>query len=237
LATTPDRNAAPASASGGAKPTARARPGRHHRKISNYLIDKRLQLRYVLVVLFVSLAIAGTLGYLIYQQEHRATEALVAGLDELTRDDPGLADYQRETAADIAHRDRNLVLQMIGVGLGLAVIAGGYLVLMTHKVAGPLHKIGLYMHDMAAGRMHAIMPLRKGDMLLDFYVQFREMHQTVRDRLKADADAMERFHAAATGPGNELSPPARDELEELRRHAEQRQAAFTDFVDELVRSG
>lgn len=211
-----------------AAPPARGPSGRHHRRISNYLIDKRLQLRYVLVVLFVSLTISGTLGYLIYQQEHRASEVLVAGLADLTADDATLADYQRETAADIAHRDRNLVLQMVGVGLGLAVIAGGYLVLMTHKVAGPLHKVGLYMHDMAAGRMHAIMPLRKGDMLQDFYLQFRDMHLAVRDRLKGDAAVMARFHQACTAPGCELGAEAKDELEELRRHAAQRDAAFTD---------
>lgn len=206
--------------------------GRHNRKISNYLLDKRLQLRYVLVVLVVSLAISGTLGYLIYQQEHKASADLVAGLQDLTSTDPDLADYQRETAADIAGRDRNLVLKMVGVGLGLALIAGGYLVLMTHKVAGPLHKIGLYMHDMAEGRMHAIMPLRKGDMLQDFYLQFRDMHHTVRERLKHDAAAMQKFHACATGAGGDLGAEAKDELEELRRHAAERQAAFTDYVDD-----
>ena len=220
-----------APTSGGGAPRRRT-SGRRHRKISNYLIDKRLQLRYVVVVLFVSLAISGTLGYLIYQQEHRATEDLMAGLAELTKDNAENADYQRETAADIAGRDRNLVLQMFGVGIGLAIIAGGYLVLMTHKVAGPLHKIGLYMHDMAEGRMHAIVPLRKGDMLQDFYVQFRDMHLAVRDRLAGDAEVMARFHQACTGPGCELGPEARDELDELGRHAALRQAAFTDFIDD-----
>ena len=230
MARSPDSPAA-TPASGAAAPR-RPKAGRRHRKISNYLIDKRLQLRYVIAVLFVSLAISGTLGYLIYQQEHRATEDLMAGLAELTKDNADNADYQRETAADIAGRDRNLVLQMIGVGIGLAIIAGGYLVLMTHKVAGPLHKIGIYMHDMAEGRMHAIMPLRRGDMLQDFYVQFREMHQTVRDRLASDATAMARFHQACTGPGCEVGPEAKDELEELGRHAAQRQAAFTDYTDD-----
>ena len=230
MARSPDSPAA-TPASGAAAPR-RPKAGRRHRKISNYLIDKRLQLRYVIAVLFVSLAISGTLGYLIYQQEHRATEDLMAGLAELTKDNADNADYQRETAADIAGRDRNLVLQMVGVGLGLAIIAGGYLVLMTHKVAGPLHKVGLYMHDMAEGRMHAIMPLRKGDMLQDFYVQFRDMHQTVRDRLAGDAAVMARFHQACTGPGCEVGPEAKDELDELRRHAAQRQAAFTDDVDD-----
>ena len=206
--------------------------GKHQRKLSNYLLDKRLQLRYVLVVLVVSLVISGTLGTMIYQQEHKASEVLMAGLTDLTKEDPGLADYQRETAADIAGRDRTLVLKMVGVGLGLAIIAGGYLVLMTHKVAGPLHKIGLYMHDMAEGRMHEIMPLRKGDMLQDFYLQFREMHHTVRERLKADAVAMTRFHQAATAGAGELGAEAKDELEELRRHADQRHAALTDYVDD-----
>lgn len=201
--------------------------GKHQRRISNYLLDKRLQLRYVLVVLGVSLAISGTLGYLIYQQEHRATADLVAGLAELTKDKPELADYQREAAADIAHRDRTLLLQMIGVGLGMSVIVGGYLVLMTHKVAGPLHKVGHYLHDMAAGKLGDVAPLRKGDMLQDFYVQFREMHQTVRERLTADAAAMARFHQVCSAPGCELGAEAKDELDELRRHAETRQSALT----------
>ena len=228
MATSPEPSASGKGAR--AKVVLPPRPaGRHSRRLSNYLLDKRLQLRYVLVVLVVSLAISGTLGFLIYQQEHRASADLVAGLSDLTKDDPGLAEYQRVTAADIASRDRNLVLQMLGVGLGLTVIAGGYLVLMTHKVAGPLHKIGLYMDDMALGRMHAIMPLRKGDMLQDFYLQFRDMHQHVRDRLTADAAVMAKFHQLAAA--HEVGPEARAELEELRRHAEHRHASFTDEIE------
>lgn len=214
----PDRTSAAAPAT--------PRPGgKHQRRIANYLIDKRLQLRYVLIVLGVSLAIAGTLGYLIYQQEHRATADLVAGLADLTDGDASLADYQRETAADIAHRDRALVLQMVAIGFGFVVILGGYLVLMTHKVAGPLHKIGLYMHDMAAGKMGAIMPLRKGDMLQDFYGQFRDMHSAVRERLQGDAVVMARFHEVCTA--GQVGAEAKDELDELGRHAAQRQASLT----------
>jgi hypothetical protein len=120
------------------RPAARRGGGVAAGKLSNYLIDKRLQLRYVLVVTLVSALIAGTLGFLIYQQEHDASAKLVAG--------PGRAGRQRrharrvrqrEFAADIAQRDRTLVLQMVGVGLGLTVILSGFLLIMTHKVAGP----------------------------------------------------------------------------------------------------
>ncbi len=204
--------------------------GKHQRRIANYLIDKRLQLRYVLIVLGVSLIISSVLGYLIYQQEHRATADLVAGLADLTAEvsgDASLAEYQRETAADIAGRDRTLVLQMVAIGLGFVVILGGYLVLMTHKVAGPLHKVGNYMHDMAAGKLGAITPLRKGDMLQDFYAQFREAHGAVRERLQADAVAMARFHQACSASSDQLGAEAKAELDALGRHAEQRQASLT----------
>lgn len=206
-------------------PAATASP--HKRHVSNYLVDRRLQLRYALIITAVSLAIAATLGALIYQQEHRASADLLAGLRELADDSTlhgfdaeTLREYQRATAADIEARDRRLVLEMLAIGLGLTLILSGYLVVMTHKVAGPLYKIATYLDQMAEGRWHEITPLRRGDMLQDFYAVFREMHQAVRARLKGDAETMQRFAriAAAESP----SGPAARELEQLEQLAGQR---------------
>lgn len=210
--------------SGGSAPP----PGgsRRHRRIANYLLDKRLQLRYVLVVTVVSALIAGALGYLIYRQEHRASDELVAGLEELTQGDQLLAEYGRETASAIEERDRRLVFEMIGVGMGLTLILSGYLVIMTHKVAGPLYKVGLYMEQMAEGRLGATTPLRKGDMLQEFYGDFNEAHHAVRARLQADADVMDAFAAAWAAAPGEASAPAADELDELRRHVAARKQSL-----------
>lgn len=212
--------------SGGPPPAPRG-GGRKHRRISNYLLDKGLQLRYVLAVTVVSALIAASLGYLIYRQEHRASDDLVQGLEELTGGDATLAEYGRETADDIARRDRRLVLEMVGVGLGLTVILSGYLIIMTHKVAGPLYKIGIYMEDMADGRLRDITPLRKGDMLQDFYGQFSEAHHAVRDRLRGDAEVMEAFATAWAAAPGEPSAAAADELDELRRHVAARKTALS----------
>jgi hypothetical protein len=208
-------------AGGGSRP-------KYKRRVANYLIDKRLQLRYVVIVTLVSMAIAGTLGYLIYQQEHRASADLVAGLDDLANDptlkdfDPEtLKDYQRTTMADIESRDRKLVLQMLAVGVGLTVILSGYLIIMTHKVAGPLYKVGLYMEQMAEGRFRETTPLRRGDMLQDFYEAFREMHQAVRGRVKHDAEVMAAF-ATACAAAPDVGAAARDEVDELGKHADAR---------------
>jgi len=181
-----------------------------------------MQLRYVIAVTLVSMMIAGTLGYLIYRQEQGASADLVAGLADLTGDDETLKEYQRDTEADIAARDRRLVLEMVGVGFGLTIILSGYLVIMTHKVAGPLFKVGLYMEQMAEGRVGNTTPLRKGDMLLDFYDAFREAHGAVRTRLKGDAEVMAALVAACAAAPGELGAAASDELDELKKHVELR---------------
>lgn len=199
---------------------------RYHRRLSNYLLDKQMQLRYVLAVTVVSMVISGTLGYLIYQQEQGASADLVAGLADLTGDDESLKEYQRDTEADIAARDRRLVLEMVGVGIGLTIILSGYLVIMTHKVAGPLFKIGIYMEQMADGRIGKTTPLRKGDMLVDFYGAFVEAHGAVRTRLKGDTEAMAALAKAVAAAPGELSAAARDELEELEKHVELREKSL-----------
>ncbi len=203
-----------------------AKRSRHHRRLSNYLLDKQMQLRYVIAVTAVSMVIAGTLGWMIYRQEHRASEDLVAGLADLTGDDDSLKEYQRDTEADIESRDRRLLLYMIGVGVGLTVILSSYLVIMTHKVAGPLFKIGIYMEQMAEGRIGNTTALRKGDMLIDFYDAFRESHGALRVRLKGDTAAMAALVKALAAAPGELGGAAGDELDELRRHVEAREKSL-----------
>jgi hypothetical protein len=198
----------------------------HRRKLSNYLLDKKLQLRYVIVVSALSAIIAGSLGWMIYQQEQRASADLVAGLADLTDKDASLADFQREVARDMQARDRSLILEMAGVGVGLVVVLFVYLVLMTHKVAGPLYKVSHYFDQLAEGRIGRVTPLRKGDMLQDFFTQFREMHDAVRGRLAGDAAAMRRFVEVSRAAGldtTDLGP----ELERLDRHVADRQKAMT----------
>src|SRR5690242_4771574 len=62
------------------KPEGGAPRPRYKRKLSNYLLDKKLQLRYVMFVTILSGAIAGSLGYLIYQQRHTASASIESDL-------------------------------------------------------------------------------------------------------------------------------------------------------------
>ena len=59
--------------------------------------------------------------------------------------------------------------------LGLAI----YGIKMTHKVAGPLFKVSLYLAKMRDGRFDKVYNLRKGDQLVDFYEHFKTAHAGV----------------------------------------------------------
>ncbi len=193
----------------------------YKRKLSNYLLDKRLQLRYVLLVTVLSGVISGSLGYLIYQQRHAASESIERDLAALTQDDKSLKEFHEQVAAGMASEDRALIYKMVGVGIGLVVILSFYLVLMTHKVAGPLYKVSMYFDRMAEGRLGNVTALRKGDMLQDFFGNFREMHEAVRTRMQSDVITMESAAVALRTKAAE-HPELATSLDGFDKHLTQR---------------
>jgi methyl-accepting chemotaxis protein len=188
---------------------------KYKRKLSNYLLDKQLQLRYVLVVTILSGVIVAALGFLIYQQNRAASASIQEDLKVLMQKSSPDG-FQEEIASDLESGDRALVYKMALIGIGLVLVLSLYLLMMTHRVAGPLFKIGMYFERMAEGKLGKVTPLREGDMLQDFYATFKAMHESVRARALADADAME---AAAKklrqgAAGDKIS----GELEALEQH-------------------
>lgn len=195
-------------------PSTAPRP-KYRRRLSNYLLDKKLQLRYVLVVTILSGVIATALGFLIYQQNRAASESIEEDLKVLTQKSAqdGL---QEEISSDLQSGDRALVYKMALIGLGLVLILSMYLVVMTHRVAGPLFKISMYFERMAEGKIGKVTPLREGDLLQDFFAQFKAMHESVRAREIADADAMEAaVRRLREGP---LAGKLGGELDALEQH-------------------
>jgi hypothetical protein len=193
----------------------------YKRRLSNYMLDRSLQLRYILLVTILSGVIAGSLGFLIYQQSATASDSIERDLAALTENDASLTDFRNEEVARLRSDDRMLVYKMVGVGLGLVLILSAYLVIMTHKVAGPLYKVSIYFDRMAEGRLGNITALRKGDMLQDFFGNFREMHEAVRTRLQGDVITMESAAAALrtkAGGDGELAAA----LDAMDRHITQR---------------
>jgi len=95
---------------------------RPKRKLSNYMLDKSLQLRYVLFVSILSAVIAGALGYMIYDQRRTASESIERDLQALTQADASHQDFQEQVASGLHSDDQMLVYKMVAVGFGLVII-------------------------------------------------------------------------------------------------------------------
>jgi hypothetical protein len=192
----------------------------YKRSLSNYMLDRSLQLRYILLVTILSGAIAGALGFMIYQQKATSSDS-IAGDMATTFADPKFNTYRNAAVEELHAGDRTVIYEMVGVGLGLVVILSAYLLIMTHKVAGPLFKVSAYFDRMAEGRLGTVSALRKGDMLQDFFGKFREMHEAVRTRQQADVITMESAAAALrakAGGDGQLA----EALDAMDRHVTQR---------------
>ena len=201
-----------------AKPLEREVPrrrGRDQRKFSNYLIDKSLQLRYVGLVTTISMLLAGGLGYLVWLQERRASQSIISTLEssEFPRE------LQRQVIDRLAKGDNELIILMAVVGVALVIVLSAYLVLMTHKVAGPLFKVSKYFDEMAEGRLSPIYPLRRGDMLVGFFNRFKDTHETVRRRQTGDMDKLEALLAAV---GDRAQGTASETLDDARNYLARR---------------
>lgn len=211
------------SASAATAPTApsapAAPPARYKRLLRNYLLDKRLQLRYVAVVLALSAVIVTTLGVLIYEQSSFASRQIAERLADMAwLDDASKA----ALVADLVSSDKNLVLVMAGAGIGLAAVLFLYLVAMTHRVAGPLFRMGRYFDDLRDGRIPKVWNLRKGDQFESFFVRFRETLDAMADRARDDAALVDRFVAACEpiAAGEPAVAAALDGLRALKRGRE-----------------
>jgi len=156
------------------EPGPQPRPG-GKRRLRNYLLDARFQLKYTGYVVAVTLAVASVLGYLAYQQSHAQTEMLTISWA-----------MQGESEEFIARRaaeyDQNLLLAIVGGVLVLTIALGLTGVLVTHRLVGPAYKLKRLFQDVAEGRLMLTGRLRKSDELQDVFRVYEQMIEALRAR-------------------------------------------------------
>lgn len=103
---------------------------------------------------------------------------------------------------------------MIATGIVLVLGLALYGIKMTHRVAGPLFKVSLYLSKMREGRFDKVYNLRKGDQLVDFYDQFKLAHGGIVAMQRDDIARVAAVIAAAEAAGMGQHP-AVAELREL----------------------
>lgn len=114
-------------------------------------------------------------------------------------------------------RYRLILYVLFGTTVFLVIGLAFYGIKMTHKVAGPLHKVGLYLDKLAAGKYDTVWNLRKGDQLNVFYEHFKGAHAGLSKLQAEDIEVLESVRdalASLEDKSPELAA-ALAELEEL----------------------
>jgi len=106
---------------------------------------------------------------------------------------------------------------MIATGLLLVIGLAAYGLKMTHRVAGPLFKVSLYLTKMRAGRFDKVYNLRKGDQLVEFYDHFKLAHDGVVAMQRDDIAQLTQVIAAAEAAGAGGHPAVAELREMLAR--------------------
>lgn len=160
------------------------------RKLRNFLLNPKFQLKYTLAVVSVTALVSGVLGYFAYNYSTAQTEQLTMSM---AMNNPSLADEDAAYFENMAAaEDRKVALSILG-GIGVMILLLGLTgIVITHKMAGPIYKMKRLLREVADGDLSIKPGLRKGDEFQDLSEVFSEMVLTLREQQAeeiADLDA------------------------------------------------
>jgi len=142
-----------------------------------YLIDRRFQLKYTALLVLCGALISvvfGTLAYLAEELTHAGAVAV----------DPVLVSSLVKQSATTLLVLTAAVTVLMSIALALVGI------LITHRVAGPVHVLSNYVSALAEGRYPLLRPLRRNDELQAFFERFRGAVDSLRRAEEADTAAI-----------------------------------------------
>lgn len=170
----------------------RPKQASYKRSWRNYLLDAHYQLRFTLIMVGLAGILLVGLGYWVAWRTGKTTQIAIDQLDA------SAADYA--TKVGLLEREQLIILiALIVVGALLLGALFVYGIVATHKVAGPLFKIGLHLDKIRDGRYDPVYNLRKGDQLVSFFDHFRAAHGALRKVQEDDLVALRAFVASAEG--------------------------------------
>jgi HAMP domain-containing protein len=161
---------------------------KRQRKLRNYLLDRRFQLKYTGMVLLVTVSVASGLGYVAYRFSKGQTEALTAHIAAQPDLDPDTASDLEQFANQEDRKIRNAIISGV---LLLTVALGITGIVVTHRVVGPAYRMRRLFEHVGKGRLVVTTGIRKGDELQELYQSFAEMVMSLRDQRAEEIEQLE----------------------------------------------
>jgi methyl-accepting chemotaxis protein len=157
------------------------------RRLRNFLLNPKFQLKYTGMVVGVTVIVASALGWQAYNYSTSMTEMLNANEMMMVLDDEAAALILDESEK----ADQQVLMSIIG---GIAILAfalGVTGIVVTHKLVGPTYKMKRLIGEIADGHMKLSGRLRKGDELLDLYLALERMVEKLRETQQEEIDLLD----------------------------------------------
>jgi methyl-accepting chemotaxis protein len=155
-----------------------------------YLVDRRFQMKYTLMVVLASSVLFGLFGYQLYKGELARTEILkIQNLDV-----QGLV--QSQDSHVLWYLAGFFVLQVASL-----VVLG---ILITHRIAGPMFRVHQYLEELAkGGEVKPLDKIRSRDEFHEFFESLSDLIDRFRARSAEQRAKVAEIRAALEGPLND----------------------------------
>jgi len=131
-----------------------------------------------------------------------------------------------EATAKRSRREIILLIGIIAFGIVFLVVIFVFNIVITHRTAGPMFKMGRYMDEVRECKFTEVWNLRKGDQLVELYGKFQAMHNAVKAREQEDVEIL-----AATMAACEEAELTGEAIDELKARLEQKRVSLGADTD------
>ncbi len=97
----------------------------------------------------------------------------------------------KRQSAELGERQSATFKTLLGALVLLVILVGIAGIVVTHRVAGPVHKMKRQIRDVAKGRLEIPGKLRRGDELVEFFEVFESMVINLRARQEREIEMLE----------------------------------------------
>jgi methyl-accepting chemotaxis protein len=176
--------------------------GRTHppRKLRNYLLQPKFQLKYTSMVVGVTVVVASVLGHYAYQYSTGQTQLL-----NIERMETKGSSTDKRLIADLEgyarDADRKVLLAILGGIAVLALALGATGIVVTHRLVGPAYRLKQLLRQVSDGRMQPAGSLRKHDELQDVFEAFQQMVASLRSAREQQIQELDAALKAANDAG------------------------------------
>ena len=175
----------------------RKRPQFWQRK---YLINQGFQLKYISYVVGISTIISGLLCYFIYRGTLENTELMEI--------------KEMQLGSLIAQEDSKIMWALLAFIIlqGLCILI--FALMLTHRIAGPLFRVELFLKALSEGRLLGVRSFRKGDEFQSLVDLMRAVNGRLQDQKNQEIGHIDNIDTAL---GSSAPADVRETLFALRK--------------------